>query len=84
MRYSNNSRAYDQLTSWLKQLREEKGIATSQLAEMLEVSPSIISKIENNHRKIDAFELVRYAKALGVSAEEVAVRIEKIIEETNR
>lgn len=83
MRYSNNSKAYIQLANWLKGLREKKGIGIRQLAQMLDVDHTVISKIENNRRKIDAFELVEYARALDVTAEEVAKNIQKIIDQNN-
>ena len=83
MRYIKNSRAYDQLAQLLKKLREEKGITIRQLASMLDVDHTVITKIENKRRKIDALELFVYADALGHSAEEIAVHVQKIMSDTD-
>lgn len=83
MRYIKNSRAYDQLAQLLKKLREEKGITIRQLASMLDVDHTVITKIENKRRKIDALELFVYANVLGLSAEDIAMHIQKIMDGTD-
>jgi len=79
MSYTKQSRAYVRLAEWLRTRREMKGIGVRQLASMLDVSPSTISKIESNQRKVDAFELFLYARVLDIPPEEVAVRMTEII-----
>lgn len=78
-----NSRADDQLAQLLKRLREEKGLTVRQLASMLDVDHTIITKIENKRRKVGATELFVYAEVLGLNAEEVAVHVRKIISDTS-
>ncbi len=58
----------------LRKLRLEKGFSQQRLAEKvqlegIELSAKEISKIENNDRLVQDFELFAFAKVLGVSAD---------------
>lgn len=66
MRYSRNSAHYVALRKWLKNCRIEAGLSIRGLADKLEVSHSIIGKIEDGSRKLEVFEFVEYCKALDV------------------
>ena len=59
----------------LRELRMEKKMSQKQLAEKLQLegidlTSKEISKIENNSRLVQDFELFGFAKILGVSADE--------------
>lgn len=54
------------LTGWLKDKRKEKGHTMRSLAQILGTPHSFIGKIENQERRLDVVEYVRYCQALGV------------------
>ena len=58
----------------LRKLRIEKGFSQQRLAEKLqlegiELTSKVISKIENDDRLVQDFELFAFAKVVGVSAD---------------
>lgn len=53
----------------LKDLRESKEWSQQQVAAMLNISNSTLSKIENNNRTIDAMLLNKFAEVYGVSTD---------------
>ena len=68
----NNSRNIS--GTMLRKLRIEKGLSQQQLAEQVhlegvELTSKEISKIENDNRLVQDFELFAFAKVLGVSAD---------------
>ena len=68
----NNSRNIS--GTMLRKLRIEKGFSQQRLAEKLqlegiELTSKEISKIENDDRLVQDFELFAFAKVLGVSAD---------------
>lgn len=68
----NNSRNIS--GTMLRKLRIEKGLSQQQLAEKVqlegvELTSKEISKIENDNRLVQDFELFVFAKVLGVSAD---------------
>lgn len=54
------------LCIWLKQQRQEKGHTMRSLSELLGTPHSFIGKVENQERRLDVVEFVRYCEALGV------------------
>jgi len=56
------------LTAWLKNKRKEKGHTMRSLAQILGTPHSFIGKIENQERRLDVVEFVRYCNALEVNA----------------
>lgn len=65
MRHSRNSKNYSVLRDWLKSKRVDAGYTIRSLAEKLEVSHSIVGKIEDGTRKIELFEFISYCQAVG-------------------
>jgi len=54
------------LVKWLKEKRTEKGFTMRQLGKMIGKPHSVIGKIEQEDRRLDAVELVAYCEALGL------------------
>tara|TARA_Y100001960_G_C14068364_1_gene537797 strand:- start:286 stop:531 length:246 start_codon:yes stop_codon:yes gene_type:complete len=54
------------LTKWLKTKRHEKGHTMRSLAQVLGTPHSFIGKIENQERRLDVIEFLRYCEALEV------------------
>lgn len=54
------------LTKWLKDKRHEKGHTMRSLAQVLGTPHSFIGKIENQERRLDVVEFMRYCDALDV------------------
>ena len=55
------------LTGWLKDKRKEKGHTMRSLAQILGTPHSFIGKIENQERRLDVVEFVRYCNALEIN-----------------
>ena len=51
--------------------RERAGLKQSNVAAVLGVPPSYLSKIENGTRRLDVIELIRIAEAMGVDPAEI-------------
>lgn len=54
------------LTQWLKVKRQEKGHTMRSLAEVLGTPHSFVGKIENQERRLDVVEFIRYCQALEI------------------
>ena len=58
------------LTKWLKTKRHEKGHTMRSLAQVLGTPHSFVGKIENQERRLDVIEFLRYCEALEVDPHE--------------
>lgn len=58
------------LCSWLKQQRQLKKHTMRSLSEILGTPHSFIGKVENQERRLDVVEFVRYCQALEVDPAE--------------
>jgi len=56
------SKEHKYLVDRLKQARKEAGIDQGQVANLLDVSQSYISKVEAGQRRIDVIQLKEFAK----------------------
>lgn len=56
----------------LKQLRKVKGISQGQLAELMELDPSHVSRYERDQTQPSISVAIKFAKVLGVSLNELA------------
>jgi len=59
--------------------RYKSGLSTSALAEKLNLTYSIVSKIELGSWKLDVFEFIDYCQALGVDPKEAYNLLLKIM-----
>jgi len=65
-----HSKAYANLIAWLKSGRLKAGLSMRELSEKLGVTHSYIGKVEQNERRLDVLEYVKYCEALGLNPEE--------------
>lgn len=70
MKPSAYSPQYDTLRAWLKSRREERGLTLRAVSEKLGLHHSIIGKLEQDRRRIDIMEFVRYCQALDIDPHE--------------
>lgn len=63
---SVQSKSNKELTSWLKQMRQEQGHTMRSLSEILGTPHSYIGKVENQERRLDVVEYIEYCTALKV------------------
>lgn len=54
------------LMQWLKEKRKEKGHTMRTLSQIIGTPHSFIGKVENQERRLDIVEYVRYCKALEI------------------
>ena len=54
------------LTAWLKNKRKEKGHTMRTLSQLIGTPHSFVGKVENQERRLDIVEYVRYCNALDV------------------
>ena len=68
------------LLSVLKQIREEKGLRQTDVANALGCPQSVVSKYESGERRLDLIELRDVCKALGVSFIAFVRRFERLVD----
>ena len=65
----------------LASLRKEQGKRQIDVSAELGVQRPLVSKIENGHRFLSAFEIPDYARALGIAPEELLYSIVDVVQE---
>lgn len=65
------------LTAWLKAKRKEKGHTMRTLSQIIGTPHSFVGKVENQERRLDIVEYVRYCTALEVDPVEGLKQIMK-------
>jgi transcriptional regulator with XRE-family HTH domain len=58
-----------EISSRIKELREKKGLSQEEVADMLNISRSAVSQIENNERGVSGLELATLSKVFEVSTD---------------
>jgi transcriptional regulator with XRE-family HTH domain len=58
------------ITTWLKAKRKESGHTMRTLAALLNRPHSFIGKVENQERRLDVVEYLRYCEALKIDPKE--------------
>jgi transcriptional regulator with XRE-family HTH domain len=84
MKKSFNSKEHKILVELLYQLRVSSGLRQSDLADMLKVPQSFISKIESGERRIDLIELRTILKCFKTNIIELSIELEKRINESKK
>lgn len=62
---------YIRIISVLRAIRLNKNITQAEMAKLLNVTQSFISKVENRERRLDVVELLSWIDALGVSVSDI-------------
>lgn len=70
MKSSPYSHHYEKLRAWLKQSRDESGLTLRDVADAMGRHHSVLGKMEQDRRKIEILEFVRYCQVLGVNPHE--------------
>jgi transcriptional regulator with XRE-family HTH domain len=65
------------LCALLRQTREERGLRQKELADILNLPQSYISKVESGERRLDVLELREICLALGVSLADFTAQLEE-------
>jgi transcriptional regulator with XRE-family HTH domain len=69
----------DRLQSLLRDLRQEAGLRQADMAAKLGQPQSFVSKYESGERRLDVLELRQVCRALGISLEDFAARLERVL-----
>ena len=70
MKSSPYSPHYEKLRTWLKEQRDASGLTLRDVAEAMGRHHSVLGKMEQDRRKIEILEFVRYCQVLGVDPHE--------------
>ena len=62
---------YISIISTLRAIRINKNITQVEIAKLLNVTQSFVSKVENRERRLDVVEFLMWIDILGVSVEDV-------------
>jgi transcriptional regulator with XRE-family HTH domain len=73
---SLHHRRYDKLRSVLKDVRKNAGLTQVQLAELLHMEQSNLSKIERGERFVDTLLFIDFCKACGAVPAEVIAKVD--------
>jgi transcriptional regulator with XRE-family HTH domain len=67
---------YERLTLVLREMRKEAGLTQVEVADLLSVPQSFISKYEAGQRRLDLIEVSRVALALGSTLHAILKRLD--------
>lgn len=70
MSQSVSSEENKALTAWLKEKRKEKGHTMRTLSQIIKTPHSFVGKVENQERRLDVVEYIRYCQALDIDPSE--------------
>ncbi|TQV71403.1 helix-turn-helix transcriptional regulator [Aliikangiella marina] len=57
---------YEDLITWLKSVREAKGLTIRDVGRLIDEPHQLVSKVEKFQRKLNVYEFVQYCVALEV------------------
>lgn len=81
MKIQNETRQKEQLLLLLKELRQKNAIRQVDMAKLLNVPQSFVSKYESGARQLDILELRQICKILGISLNDFVKKLEERINE---
>lgn len=82
MKSSPYSSHYEKLRIWLKAQRDKSGLSLRDVAEAMGRHHSVLGKMEQDRRKIEILEFVRYCQVLGADPHEgINILIESVRQE---
>lgn len=81
MKIQNETRQREQLLLLLKELRQKSAIRQVDMAKLLNVPQSFVSKYESGTRQLDILELRQICKILGISLNDFVKKLEERINE---
>jgi transcriptional regulator with XRE-family HTH domain len=84
MKKTLNTKESKILLEMLYQLRSSSGIRQADLAQLLKVPQSFISKLESGERRIDLIELRAILKCLNTNLIEFITELEKRLNESRK
>lgn len=84
MRHSTHTREYQSFLRLLKELREDADVTQVELAKLLGISQSHLSKLERGELRIDVVQLRKICSVLGSSLPVFVKRWEEELETTKR
>ncbi|MCA1612769.1 MAG: helix-turn-helix domain-containing protein [Acidobacteria bacterium] len=67
------------LVSLLREIRIEAGLTQMELAAHIERDQTFVSKYESGQRRLDVLEVREICQAIGITLEEFARRLEKVL-----
>ncbi len=70
MKSSPYSPHYEKLRAWLKEQRDESGLSLRSAADLLGRHHSVVGKMEQDRRKIEILEFIRYCQVIGADPHE--------------
>ena len=70
MKKTITTQQYVALIKWLAAARKAQWLTVRQLAEIIDETHQIVSKIERCQRKLDVYEFVQYCEALNLNPED--------------
>ena len=75
---------YAAVITLLRQLRKEKGITQTEVAQALGYQTSAVSKIERGQIRLDVVQLRTYCQAVGITLGEFVARLEESLTGADR
>lgn len=79
MEKSIYSKEYSLFLEQLRNAREASGLTQTDVAKSLSQTQSFVSKVERGERRIDVVELRAFCKALGLSFQDFALKVEAVL-----
>lgn len=83
MEKSIYSEEYDLLRKLLRDVREEKGLTQTDVAERLGQTQSFVSKIERGERRLDLLELRSFCNAVEIPLGRFITRFERELRDSS-
>jgi hypothetical protein len=84
MKSSPYSPHYEKLRAWLKKHRADSGMSLREASDIMGRHHSVLGKMEQDRRKIEILEYVRYCQVLGADPHEgLDILINSLQDENN-